>query len=205
MNTIFQKVLEFASNLAGRAIASLGIFGVSLGKINWSNPSWDVFIALLFVLAVFLYGITLGKGRIMVMISAIYMSAAVTIFFPQNLIENVLKNVPQNIPIQLEIFILTLVILFFFLVRSGLASIFRATTEGSWIETFIFSFFQIGLVFAIAMSFFPPENIQSNLPATGQIFTNPIARFAWIILPIIGIIFTKKRKSYRKREDVLDI
>lgn len=205
MNTIFQKVLEFASSLAGRAIASLGIFGASLGKINWSNPSWDLFIMLLFVLAVFLYGITLGKGRIMVMISAIYMSAAVAIFFPQNFLEYLLKYVPEYVPIQLVIFILTLVILFFFLVRSGLASIFRATTEGSWIETFIFSFFQIGLVFAIAMSFFPAEKIQSSLPATGQIFINPIARFAWIILPIIGIIFTKKKKSYRKREDIFDI
>lgn len=196
MESVLNKILGVISNAGGRLLAFLSISGASLAKINWQKPSWDLFVVLIFLIAVFLYGITLGKGRILVMLSAIYMSAIIAVFFPWNISAGILRGAPP----KAAIFIAVLILLFFLLVRSGLASIFKASTEGNWIETFIFSFLQIGLLVAILIFFFPPEAIQASLPITGKIFADPIARFAWIIFPIIGIALTRKKRSYRRSE-----
>ena len=211
MDAILQKIYAVISNIGGRLLVFLSVSGASLNKINWRNPSWDLFAAALFLAAVFLYGVMLGKGRILVMLSVVYMSAVIAIFFPWNFGKsasgaNAFAAAFANIPIKLVVFAVVLILLFFLLIRSGLASIFRATTEGSWIETFIFGFLQAGLLAAIIMSFFPPEIIQYNLPVTGKIFAAPIARFIWIILPIAAVAFTKKKRVYKKTpKDPLDL
>ncbi|TRZ77587.1 hypothetical protein D4R87_02435 [bacterium] len=187
------QILNTIQELAGKGLASLGIAGAGLGRMNWASPSWDLFLIILLIGAVFLYGITLGRARIMVIISSIYMSALVAIFFPWNVSWNVLKNVP----IKVAVFVVALLFLFVTLTRSGLASIFRASTEGSWIETIIFSVFQIGLITTIVMSFFAQEIIASSFPIMSTIFSGSTAQFVWIVLPILGLIFTKKKREYR--------
>ncbi len=189
MNQIINTIQELAS----KGLASLGIAGAGLGRMNWASPSWDLFLIILLVIAVFLYGITLGKARIIVILSSIYMSALVAIFFPWNVSWNVLKNVP----IKVAIFVACMLLLFVTLTRSGLASIFRASTEGSWIETLIFSIFQIGLITTIIMSFFAQEIITSSFPIMSTVFTGSVAQFIWVVLPILGLIFTKKKREYK--------
>jgi len=189
MNQIINTIQE----LAGKGLASLGVVGAGLGRMNWTSPSWDLFLIILLAIAVFLYGITLGKARIIVILSSIYMSALVAIFFPWNVSWNVLRNVP----IRVAVFVVCFLLLFVTLTRSGLASIFRASTEGSWIETIIFSVFQVGLITVIIMSFFTQEVIANLFPIMSTIFSGSVAQFVWVVLPILGLIFTKKKREYK--------
>ena len=47
-----------------------------LQSINWSNPSWDLMIALVFIVGSFLYGFSLGRDRLIVIMVSIYMALA---------------------------------------------------------------------------------------------------------------------------------
>ena len=44
-------------------------------NINWAAPSWDLFIILFFIVAAFLYGLSLGRNRVIVILVSIYMIA----------------------------------------------------------------------------------------------------------------------------------
>src|SRR3990167_1770098 len=51
--------------------------GKFLQSINWAAPTWDLFIVLFFIVTVFLYGMSLGRDRIIVILVSIYMALAV--------------------------------------------------------------------------------------------------------------------------------
>ena len=51
--------------------------GSAAGAINLSDPSWDLFILMFFVVGALLYGFTLGRERVIVLIVSMYMGLAV--------------------------------------------------------------------------------------------------------------------------------
>lgn len=187
-NTIFSS--------GGKLLSSLGLAGASLGRLNLHSPSWDLFVLLIFGIAVFLYAFTLGKGRIVVFLCSVYMAFVITETFPWSIKANLIGKIPN----KLIIFAVAVVLIFLMLVRSGLASIFRATAEGSWIETFIFSVLQIGLLTSILISYFSQLDAQALMPLSSQIFASQMARFIWAALPLIALTFIKKHRSYSRAE-----
>lgn len=183
-------------SVGGRILGSLGMAGASLGKLNWSRPNWDMFILLVFIAAIFLYGFTLGKGRIIVLLSSIYMACAAAETFPWNIKFNAAGGFFFNIPNKLLVFVIVLIFLLFTLVRSGMASIFRASAEGSWIEVLIFSVLQVGLLASAVISFFPLDDLIISAPLSSRIFALPAPRFFWTILPLAALALAKKKRVY---------
>ena len=51
--------------------------GSYVSGFNFAEPTWDLFIILFFLLASFVYGLTLGRDRIILILISIYMSLAV--------------------------------------------------------------------------------------------------------------------------------
>jgi len=162
-----------------------------LQRINWASPTWDLFIVLFFVVTVFLYGLSLGRDRIIVILVSIYMALAVVSNAPilGKLDANV--NFGQFFAFKVTSFLGLFVLLFFLLSRSALLKTFGNLASGTWWQVLLFSVFHVGLLVSITLSFLPPDAIGHLAPLTRRIFASDTARFAWIVAPILSMAFIK--------------
>jgi len=178
-----------------------------LGTVDWSHPSWDLFIILFFVIAAFLYGLSLGRDRIIVILVSIYMSLAVAtnapflrdIGFQQN-INNTLQNL---FVVKISMFLFVFILLFFLLSRSALLkTIGTSDDSGRWWHVILFSFLHVGLIISIVLSFLPPDAVNNLSPLMRQIFTSDIGRFIWIVGPILAMIVIRGKSEKKFKYDM---
>jgi hypothetical protein len=162
--------------------------------MDFKNPSWDVFIILFFVVASFLYGLSLGRDRIIIILVSIYMSLAVVQALPDFVLKITLN---QQVAFQITAFISLFVVLFFLVSRSALMRTLgaSASNDGTWLQTIVFSILHVGLLISITMSFLPLELLQNVAPLTQHIFTGQWEKFAWIAAPMIAMIVFGSRKT----------
>lgn len=168
-------------------------------NIDFTNPTWDLFVVLFFIVGAFLYGFSLGRDRIVVILVSIYMSLAVINTIP-------LINGEASIAVgdifafKLTSFFVIFLILFFLFARSGLIrTIAVGDNSGRWHHILIFSILHVGLIISIAMSFLPPEYLNNFSQETQQIFVSDVGQFVWIIAPIIVMAFTKRGAEEKKK------
>lgn len=181
-------ILSLASPVTAAGATSM------LATINWSKPTWDLFIALSFLLIAFLYGLSLGRDRIMVIMVSIYMALAVIKSAPEAI---VIKNVGA---IQISAFVGLFLLLFFLLSRSALhKSISFSEAKGPWWQSLVFSVLHVGLLISVILSFLPKEAVVKNLSTTTQnLFVHSPAPFLWVIAPILVMLLTKGKSGERK-------
>ena len=162
-----------------------------LQTINWSAPTWDLFIVLFFLITVFLYGLSLGRDRIIVILVSIYMALAVVSNAPLLGEAAGSINLGQNFAFRVTSFLGIFVLLFFLLSRSALTKTFGGLAAGSWWQVLVFSTFHVGLLVSITLSFLPPEAVNHLAPVTRQIFASDTGRFFWIVAPIFAMTLLK--------------
>lgn len=165
-------------------------------SLNWANPTWDVFILLFFVVGALLYGLSLGRDRVIVILVGIYMALAVVTNAPALSAVNVALNVNENYVMRISLFLGIFVVLFFLLSRSALLkTIGGSNAPGSWWQTIIFSILQVGLLISVTLNFLPKEMTQGLTQITKDIFMSDRGRSAWLILPIVFMVFAPKYKD----------
>lgn len=155
-----------------------------LQNINWAQPTWDLFVVLFFLVAVFLYGLSLGRERGFAILVSIYMSLAVVKMVPVAW----MQNKPDLWIYQLVTFGVLFLILFFLLSRSTLIP---SGTSGGWLMVMLFSFLHVGLLVSIVLAFLPAGSIEHLQPILKQIFVNETARFIWLIAPLIVLALNR--------------
>ena len=164
-----------------------------LAGINWSNPSWDMFVYAFFVISALLYGVSLGRDRIIVILVSIYMSLAIVNTMPEAIVKVGIEKVHS---IQITTFVVVFIALFFLLSRSGLMrTIGSSMSHGSFIQVILFSMLHVGLLISIAMSFLPETAINHFAPLTQTIFTNEWSQFGWIAAPVAAMLLVKGEKK----------
>jgi len=171
----------------------------SWARIDFQNPSWDLFVVLFFVVASLLYGFSLGRDRIIIILISIYMALAVV----QALPDFVLKvTLDQQVAFQITTFISLFVVLFFLISRSALMRTIGAgaSDNGKWYQTIVFSVLHIGLLISITMSFLPLEALNKFAPLTKQIFTGEWEKFGWIIAPMLAMIIFGSKEGHAEEE-----
>jgi hypothetical protein len=171
---------------------------VSVAKqLNLSHPTWDLFILLFFLVAVFLYGFSLGRDRIIVILVSIYMALAVVRSLPYLDQFRAEVNVGKVFAFQLTTFLGLFVVLFFVLSRSALLRSLGVGEYGSIVQVMLFSFLQVGLLTSVTLSFLPASALGHFAPLTRLIFVSDIGKFAWVILPVVslGLIHAPHRGS----------
>ena len=171
-------------------------------NLSWANPTWDVFIVLFFVVGAFVYGISLGRDRLVTMLVAIYMSLAVVDHAPflSEISANI--NVEQIFVLRIGFFVGFFLFMFFLLSRSALQkTIAKADTIGDWWQIFVYSFLHVGLLISILLSFLPESRLSVFSKTTVNIFTSEMARFLWIVVPILAMIFVKGGASEKKKTE----
>ncbi|MFH1426136.1 MAG: hypothetical protein ABIG66_01750 [Candidatus Kerfeldbacteria bacterium] len=161
--------------------------------LDFANPSWDVFLILFFLVAALLYGISLGRDRIIVILISIYMALAVVETVP-NFILNIDWN--NQYAFQITTFISVFVILFFLISRSALLrTLGNNASRGKFLHTIIFSVLHVGLMISISMTYLPASMIGKFAPFTQTIFTNEWMVFAWVVAPIVAMIVLGRREE----------
>lgn len=170
-----------------------------VATIDWARPTWDLFIILFFIVAGFLYGLSLGRDRIVVILVSIYMALAVSTTAPYIGQLNAQIGVQNVFVFQISTFVSTFIILFLLLSRSALLrTIASSDNSGSWWQVLVFSVLHVGLLVSITLSFLPPAALNSLSPLTRQIFASELGRFLWIIAPILIMVMIKSDAKSRK-------
>ncbi len=193
---LFETVVTSNTNDATAGIAAgaanMGHDVVNwLQAINWAAPTWDLFIVLFFLVTVFLYGMSLGRDRIIVILVSIYMALAVVSNAPILGKLDASINLGQFFAFRVTTFLGIFVLLFFLLSRSALLKTFGSLAAGSWWQVLMFSVFHVGLLVSITLSFLPPDAVGHLAPVTRQIFASDMGRFFWIVAPIFGMAVLK--------------
>ena len=194
---ISQK-LETISGAASSAVVKAGSF---FQQLDWNNPSWDLFIVLFFLIASLIYGLSLGRDRIIVILVSVYMALAVVNYAP--FAESFIKgtSLKSFFLIRILSFAAVFVILFFVLARSALLNtIASKNAASSWWQVLVFSALHVGLLISITLSFLPASFSGQLASFTRDVFATETARFIWIILPIITMALIRKPKRRRVRE-----
>ena len=162
-------------------------------QFNPANPTWDLFVILFFVVATFLYGITLGRARVVVQIVSSYMTMALLAAAP------FLSQVQNKTPLSHAVFYLISFLVVFSLLCALLSkSAFHrhlAEGKGSWGDVLVLSVVQIGLLTSIALSSLSAQTIGMFSPITRTIFTGQPASFVWVVLPILALVVIRGKKA----------
>lgn len=153
--------------------------------VDLSNPSWDLFLVGFFLIGALLYGMTLGKDRIIAIMMSIYMALAVVATLP-DFVLNIKVN--DNYTFQITAFITVFVILFFLLSRQAILNALGPGSDGKWWQVILFSVLHVGLLVSVTMSFMPPQVLSNFSDTTLFLFTNEWTHFGWIIAPIIAMM-----------------
>ncbi|MBI5404969.1 MAG: hypothetical protein HY976_01955 [Candidatus Kerfeldbacteria bacterium] len=171
-----------------------------VANVNWAQPSWDLFIVLFFIIAGFLYGLSLGRDRVIVILVSIYMALAVVNTAPYigNLAADV--GIANVFVFRISAFVAVFVALFLLLARSALLqTVASADERGTWWQVMLFSFLHVGLLISIVLSFLPDGAATHLAPVTQKMFTSDTGRFLWIVGPILMMILIKGGAADKKK------
>ena len=168
-----------------------------------SASGWDIFIILVFLIAVFVYGFFLGRNRMILLLLSSYFSLIISQVIPWSRLTSLgWLGLGQEPSASFRILVfLALILLFYFLIpRSVLSSSLRIKKRGdaSWLQLFILSIVQLGLLAAVILSFLSAEAVANFSPLVKKIFIGPEAQFIWLTLPILTVVLMRRK---RKMED----
>lgn len=162
-----------------------------VSQINVVSPTWDLFILLFFVIGSFVYGLSMGRERIVMLIVAVYMALAVVNTAPYIKTFSANVQVSNAFAFQITTFVGVFLLLFFFVSKSALARSFSLGDHGKWWQVLTFAILHVGLLTSVVLSYLPSAALQHLLPVTRQVFTSDVGRFSWILLPILGMILIR--------------
>lgn len=164
----------------------------ALKGVNLGNPTWDLFLLGFFVVGALLYGLSLGKDRIISIMVSIYMALAVVAALP-DFVLNIKVN--ESYTVQITAFLSVFIVLFFLLSRQAVLNALSPSSEGKWWQTLIFSVLHVGLLVSVTMSFMPAGMLNKFSPFTQFLFTAEWAKFAWIAAPIAAMILIGRNRD----------
>ena len=161
---------------------------------------WDIFIVLIFLIAVMVYGLFVGRNRMVVILISSYFSFLIVQNIPWWKLSSFgWLGIEQSPSSSLRIILfLSIILLFYFLMpRSILTSVFRLKKRGiaSWWQLFLLSIVQVGLLAMVILSFLSDDAILNLGSIIKKIFIGPEAQFVWITLPILTMVLMRKKKS----------
>lgn len=156
-------------------------------SVDFSQPTWDLFIYLFFAIAILLFGFTLGRRRLISILLSVYLSLVVVNYLPY--LDRASGNVDINLGIfafKLSSFVIVFAVAFLVLSRSEILYEMAGPGKGI-ISSFIFSFLLVGMLLSITLGFLPDASLRLLSPFTKEIFASDLAKFVWIILPMAAM------------------
>lgn len=161
----------------------------AVNSVNWLEPTWDLFIILFFVVASLIYGVSLGRDRIIVILVSIYMALAIVNHIPfLTGVSSAGVSLNDTFALRVSVFLGVFILLFFFMSHSALMKTFgHSTGQGKFWQVMIYSFLHVGLLISVTLSFFPADLANVLSPLTQTIFMSDIARAIWVTIPVVAM------------------
>ena len=156
-----------------------------------SNPTWDILLLLFFFAAVFIYGVVVGRNRIIVLLFASYPAALINeyIKYSDSFLENL--NIAQEIFLKSFVFFVLAILIYWILKKSGFSRKELSKKTG---QVLFLSFLNVGLwanvIFGYA-SVLSSEVIKLA-PLTKLLFGSNLAHLIWLLLPILVLYWFEK-------------
>jgi hypothetical protein len=168
-----------------------------LNNFNFFGYS-DWVLVLIFLAVALVYGLSMGRNRLVIVMLGVYFSFILTRATPWGELTFLgIKTAPSS-TIQIFIF-LALILGFYFLIpHSALRHAMRlgGRGKGNWWQILILSVLQIGLILEMAIAFLPAKVVAGLSPLAQLVFVGQGAHFCWLFLPILAMMFLRGRQYY---------
>lgn len=171
-------------------------------RLSWSNPTWDLFIIVFLLIGTLIYGFSMGRDRIIMIMVAVYMALVAATNLPYVPNFGASFALSNGFIIKISTFLGLFLVLFFMLTRSALNHAIAGNGSiGRWWHILILAFFQVGMLVSVVLSFLPPEWIGQLAALTRTVFVSPWGKFAWSLLPIFGLLIVGVSNEKRRLND----
>ncbi|OGZ34696.1 MAG: hypothetical protein A2Y98_02785 [Candidatus Portnoybacteria bacterium RBG_19FT_COMBO_36_7] len=169
------------------------ISSVNLGG-NW-------LLILIFLAGGAAIGIGLGRNRLGLIIFSSYFSFIICKFIPWSVFLGS-KGVP-DVNVRIFLFLAIILGIFFAAPYSGLSGNMRISGRGrsSFWQVAILGALEVGFIISAIVSFMPKETMTDLGQLAERFFISPLAQFIWLVLPLLGLMALKKKRSYLTGED----
>src|SRR3989338_753512 len=102
-------------------LSNLGIqFSEFTQRVSWSNPTWDLFIVVFLLVGTLIYGFSMGRDRIIMIMVAVYMALVAVTNLPYVPQFGAIVSLSNGFILKIGTFLGLFAILFFMLTRSAL-------------------------------------------------------------------------------------
>ncbi len=163
-----------------------------ISAIDWTRPSWDLFIVVIITACGFLYSFGLGRDRVFIFLVSSYISLA--LFSKKSLIFEILGvQADSSFLTSAAFFAGGIFVLFFILSNSAFTSVFNEGPKGTWLQTAIIGFLQIGVVRSVIVSFLPTEETNALSLFIKSFFVDGQAQFFWLVSPFFAMMIFKAK------------
>lgn len=157
-----------------------------------SNPTWDILLLLFFFFSVFVYGLMVGRNRIIVLLLASYPAALINEYvpYPKNFLTNL--NVPQTIFLKSFIFFILTIFIFWIFKKSGFSKKELSKKTG---QVLFLSFINVGLWANVIFGYVLALNAEliKLAPLNQMLFGSNLSHFIWLILPILVLYWFNQK------------
>ena len=157
-----------------------------------SNPAWDILLLLFFFFSVFVYGLMVGRNKILVLLLASYPAALINEYipYPQNFLDNL--NVIQAIFLKSFVFFILTIFIFLIFKSSGFSRKELSKKTG---QILFLSFLNVGLWANVVFGYVLAFNVKliKLAPLNLLLFGSNSAHFIWLILPILVLYWFERK------------
>ncbi len=151
-----------------------------------SNPTWDILLLLFFFFAVFVYGLVVGRNRVIVLLLASYPAALINEYLPYPAKFLSQLNIPQTLFLKSFSFFILVLFVFWILNKSGFSRKELSKKTG---QVIFLSFLNVGFwantIFGYALKI--SEDVVKLAPLTKLLFGSVPSHFVWLLLPVLAL------------------
>lgn len=188
-NKVSEILLKFSD------LASADFLG-NIREISNGFSGWEALVAAFFIFAIFFYGLSIGKARLLLFLISIYIAKLFVDSFVY--VDYLLDIFGNNIfAIYLGLFIISYIAIFLILDRSIL-KIRLSTKEYPVSKLLALSVVIVILLSNVVFTYLPPEVALGVKNGGAKYFLGDTAFFWWFSLSVLSILLLKRKK---KRKD----
>lgn len=173
----------------------------TISKFNFNFGPSGLF-AILGLIFLLLYGLSLGRTRALVSLLGIYIAYAIMSVFPYlDRLHDLIKVSPELYITRVGLFLFVYVIVFIVL-NGSLVKDRLSIKDASFFSVSIISFLQLGLLITIITNIVPVSalKVPDNLSGFAEYFSTNEALFYWFLVPIVVVSFMRVNKKHRNSE-----